>query len=98
MLGMPKDNNLSFFKKGKEHLEKTHVMTLNSCDDSMKSQSKLQNLDAGHNFGGCCSNDNKANAPSPHHSNYKRVRKGRLLLLTKPFSHFTNFWEDKEER
>lgn len=33
-------------------------MTLNTCDDNMQSQRKLQIFDVGQNFGRHCSNDN----------------------------------------
>ena len=44
---MWKEDTLIFLQMGEKHLEKTHVMSLNVCDDSMQDHGRLQNLGVG---------------------------------------------------
>lgn len=41
---MRKDNILLFLQKGPKHLEKTHTVDFNVCDDNIQDQGRLLNL------------------------------------------------------
>lgn len=38
---MWKDNTLIFLQMGEKHLEKTHAMSLNVCNDNVQDQGRL---------------------------------------------------------
>jgi len=51
-LNMQKDDTLIFLQIGAKHLDKTHAMSLNICDDNMQYHGRIQNLGVGQNLEG----------------------------------------------
>lgn len=49
-LNMQKDDTLIFLQIGAKHLDQTHAMSLNICDDNMQYHGRIQNLGVGQNM------------------------------------------------
>lgn len=55
---MQKYDIMIFLQMRPKHLEKTHAISLNTCNINMKGHNRHRNLGVGQNFGWCCSNEN----------------------------------------